>query len=563
MSWTPRASEAIGGRWAISVPGGAAMAALLILARALRPHASVSTADLALAIVAATAAAVAILVIAHLTVFRRRAAAPMPWWSVVVLGAVAGAVAGLVYAVIIDEPVRVVVAIALQGAWLMPLTAYVLATRAAYVAEAERLLAREVLLEAEARQQSGALNALRALCVDAEAAGLLQGLRSADTALAAIGNAQAAHTWSDASASLRHAAESVVRPASHRLWADDQRGRPRRRAMGIATSALRLTPLPTWPVAGFVLLALGSSAAGGSMQGHLASVMVVASTLAVVGLYTVGNRILRRTPGRLRSTVGASTIVAAGLTTVAIGATLRAPVVLQGDVFAGAVVALIGVFAAVAATAKLSQREVIDEIRARINRAEIELAVVRDATERVNREIAQYLHGTVQARLVAAAYAIDDAGRRGDDAALDQAVAAARRALDTTLGGLADDAPTSIDALRDSVDAEWSGLIDLAWRLDIAEISAREVECLDDVLRQALLNAIVHGGATRVEIILDSSDADGLAITIADNGIGPQGGPPGLGARSLEAATAGSWSLTLGGDGVGAVLTARIPRVTV
>ena len=559
MSWTPRASEAIGGRWAISLPGSAAMAALLVLSRVLRPHADLAPATVAIALIAAPAAGLAILLVAHLTVFRHRNTHPLPWWSVAVLGALTGAVAGVVYAVLVDEPLRAIAALALQGAWLLPLIAFVLATRAAYIEESERLLAREVMLEAEARHQNGALTALRTLCVDAESAGLMQGLKRADAALAAIGNPQTPQTWIDASASLRHAAERVVRPTSHRLWSDDGHGRPRRRAVGIATSALRLTPLPTWTVAGFVLLALGSSAAGGSMQGRLAGVMVVASTLAVVVLYTVGNRVLRRTPNRLRSSVGAVTIVAAGSATVVIGTVLRSPMVLQGDVFAGAVVALIGVFAAVAATAKLSQREVIDEIRARINRAEVELAVVRDATERVNREIAQYLHGTVQARLVAAAYAIDDAGRRGDDAALDHAVAAARRALDTTLGGLTDDAPTSIAALRESVDAEWSGLIDIAWRLDVAEISAREVERLDDVLRQALLNAVVHGGATRVEIGLDSADGERLVVTIADNGIGPQGGPPGLGARSLEAATAGNWSLTPGRNGVGAVLTASIP----
>ena len=562
MSWTPRTSEAIGGRWAISVPGGLAMAGLLILSRVLRPLAEEETGNVAVAMLAATAAGAAILLLAHLTVFRRRATDPVPWWWVVALGAVTGTVAGLLYTALVGEPLRAAGALALQGAWLMPLIAFVLATRAAYSAEFERLLAREVLLEAEARHQSGALNALRALCVDAESAGLMRGLRGTDAALAAMGNPQTTPAWGDASASLRHAAENVVRPTSHRLWTDDQRGQPRRRAVGITTSALRLTPLPTLPVAGLILLTLGSSAAGGSMQGRLAGVTVVASTLALVGLYTLGNRVLDRVPDRLRSAVGAFTIVAAGATTVAIGVVLRSPVALQGDVFAGIVVALIGVFAAIAATAKLSQREVIDAIRARITRAEVDLAVVRDATERVNREIAQYLHGTVQARLVAAAHAIEDAGLRGDDIALNHAVAVAQRALDTTLSGMADDAPTSIAALRESIDAEWSGLVAIAWQLESEQPSTREVECLDEVLRQALLNAVVHGGATRVAIRLAGTDAHDLAITVADNGIGPQSGPAGLGARSLDAATAGNWSLSPGPDGIGAVLAATIPRAS-
>lgn len=74
MSWTPRASEAIGGRWAISVPGGVAMAGLLVLSRVLRPLAEGDTGTVAVAMLAATAAGAAVLLLAHATVFRRRAA---------------------------------------------------------------------------------------------------------------------------------------------------------------------------------------------------------------------------------------------------------------------------------------------------------------------------------------------------------------------------------------------------------------------------------------------------------------------------------------------------------
>jgi len=51
-----------------------------------------------------------------------------------------------------------------------------------------------------------------------------------------------------------------------------------------------------------------------------------------------------------------------------------------------------------------------------------------------------------------------------------------------------------------------------------------------------------------------------IAVVITDDGVGPQGGPPGLGTKALNSVTAGHWALEPAPVGTGAVLTATIPR---
>ena len=228
--------------------------------------------------------------------------------------------------------------------------------------------------------------------------------------------------------------------------------------------------------------------------------------------------------------------------------------------FVGVFVLALGVLAAITGTARLSQREVINEIRRRIGRAEVELAAMREVSRRIDQEAAQHLHGTVQARLVAAAYAIEDAGRRGDDRALTEAVEVARQALDVTLDDIADRGPATIADLHDAVDLEWGSLLAFDMRCDVDHLTAGEVDCLDEVLRQALLNAVVHGGATQVLVDVRAADTDCLVVAVTDDGRGPQHGPPGIGSKSLVAVTGGNWTLAPGPSGAGSVLTARIPR---
>ena len=560
MGWAPPSRAAIGGRWAISLPGYAVLVVLFSVPRVLSARGGADSGRIVAAALCAMAAGGLVLLIAHLTLFRNRASVPVPTWWVFALGAVDGGVVGAMDYALADRPITVVASVALQCAVLTPLLAFLFATTAAYRETRQRLLATEVRLEAERMHESGAMAALRSLSRDAEVSGLTEGLRPAGEALLAAEGEPSTAAWFDASTSLRRAAHHVVRPASHRLWSDDHRGQPRRRFTGILTSALRLNPLPTWPAVALVALGTGSGVLGGWIKGALLPLAALLIVVSVSVLYVVGNLVLRRTSEHWRSTVGAVTIALSGAVTVLITRLLNAPERLVGDFYVGVVVVLAGLVVSFTATALVSQGEVIDEIRARIGRTEVELAAIREASNRINRELAQHLHSTVQARLVAAAYAIQDAGRRGDDIALHEAVDEARRTLEMTLGEIDAVGPTTLDALEQAVIREWQGLLAIAWAVDLAHPTALEVDCLDEVLRQALLNSMVHGGAMNVTVQITGASGADIAVVITDDGVGPQGGPPGLGTKALNSVTGGHWALEPAPGGTGAVLTATIPR---
>jgi hypothetical protein len=560
MGWAPPSRAAIGGRWAISLPGYAVLVVLFCVPRVLSARTGADSGRIVAAALCAMAVGGLVLLIAHVTLFRNRASVPVPTWWVFALGAVDGGVVGAVDYAVADRPITIIASVALQCALVTPLLAFLFATTAAYRETRQRLLATEVRLEAERMHESGAMAALRSLSRDAEVSGLTEGLRPAGEALRAAEGEPSSGAWFDASTSLRRAAHHVVRPASHRLWSDDHRGQPRRRFTGILTSALRLNPLATWPTVALVALALGSAVLGGWIKGGRLPLAALLIVVSVGVLYLIGNVVLRRTPERWRSSVGAVTIAASSGMAVLITWLLNAPERLVGDFYVGAMIAVAGLVASCAATALMSQGEVIDEIRARISQAEVELAAIRDASNRINRELAQHLHGTVQARLVAAAYAIQDAGRRGDDIALHEAVDEARRTLEMTLGEIDAVGPTTLDSLQQSVAREWQGLLAITWAVDLARPTPLEVDCLDEVLRQALLNSMVHGGAMSVTVQISGASGTDIAVKITDDGVGPRGGPPGLGTKSLNSVTAGNWALEPAPAGTGAVLTATIPR---
>lgn len=561
MGWAPPARSAIGGRWAISVPGAAVMAGLFVVTRILKPVGDDQRLTTVAAALAGAIAGALVLLAGHLTLFRHRARAPVPVPWVVALGALAGAAAGAVgLALAGGAPVGIVSA-ALQGAWSLPVVAFLLATRAAYADERRRLLAVEVRLEGERLLERGVVAALRNASHRAEGVTLAEGLRGTDQEIsAALAPDAGVPSWSAASESLRRAAQDVVRPMSHRLWAESSLGQPQRDLSGILGSAMRLTPLATWPVAGLTFAALGSAAVGGTMSNGPMWATALLASASVVIIYALGNAVLARVPHHWRSTVGTMGIIGAAAAASAFAWMLGAPEAVRGDVFVGLFVLALGMLAAITGTARLSQQEVIDEIRRRIGRAEVEIAAMREVSRRIDLQAAQHLHGTVQARLVAAAYAIDDAGRRGDDRALADAVAVAREALDVTLDEITHQGPVTIADLCDAVDLEWGGLIGIDMRCDVDGVTMGEVGCLDEVLRQALLNAVVHGGATHVAVEVSAAGPQWLLVAVTDDGRGPQNGPPGIGSNALDAVTGGHWSLAPVPSGAGSVLTARIPR---
>lgn len=172
----------------------------------------------------------------------------------------------------------------------------------------------------------------------------------------------------------------------------------------------------------------------------------------------------------------------------------------------------------------------------------------REATQiaRITRDLASALHGSVQATLVATAFAIEAAVRDGR-------WEEARRALDSlttawegaTIGG-PDGAATLAEEI-DRVCAPWRavGEVTIAVADPIGQIAGPAVKGVAAVTEEAVTNAFRHGLAQRVEVSVCGRGGQ-IIVDVKDDGHGVEDLSQdrwGVGLATIDATTRGCWSI--------------------
>lgn len=556
----------IGGRWAISVQGWLIALAAAELA-ALTFRTSLGPAQkLGLMLLAMVAAAL-VLIAADATLFRNRARHPVPLWWVMALGAVAWLttlpfrfIAGYsAFGAGPDEAAgaggiaAVVVLLAIQGAIGWPAVCLGLASHDAYRRKRAALVAEAVQQEAARLRDIGAITALRTAAMEDIGRDMRPSVERATVAATAAAHDDADADLQELADLLTETASGVVRPRSHALWRSADADIPRLRPRMVLASALRREPLPTAPtlVAFGVIILTGALARVG-----WAFLPAAIACLVVPGLVYMAGRWVMRTRPSHSAVIGAITIVVASVSAALPSLVLHEPSGARLAVLLGVTFLACALAASVAVTALRAGEEVIDELTDLVDERAVEQAALRREAMALERELARHLHGTVQARLVAAAYALREADRTGDREAARRAAEAAQSALAdamaTPVAPLPSGTPTD---LQGDITAQWGDVLTLTWSRPPGPLSPTEAHAAAQVLDHALKNAVVHGGATSADIAV-TRDADALCIAVTDDGAGPMGGTPGMGSAYLDE-VAGSWSIEPAGSR-GAVLSARL-----
>lgn len=218
----------------------------------------------------------------------------------------------------------------------------------------------------------------------------------------------------------------------------------------------------------------------------------------------------------------------------------------------GAVYAAGAVVAARRGATEAELRETIDGIAT-------SLAVIRRETWRARRRLSTLVHGAIQGALHAAALRIARAGTVDADlaASVRTEIAAALATIDAPA-----EVPPSLDAAVAVLTDLWDGSCGI-----LARIAADADACLArdpgaraaafEVIREANLNAIRHGGARNVTIDVALHGARAITVRVADDGRGWTGERGrGRGSGILDELTTG-WTHVQ--DGRGTTLTATIP----
>ena len=553
----PSARELLGGRWAISLRGWLIFSALLFIPGPLGIKSQLGVSVQTIAVIVGTGwLAMSVLYLAaHLTVFRNRRTAPRHVAWIIGLGVVVGAAraaaafalpesraalgdgwSGALSAMVYFVPVTVLAAV---------LITYLLAATDWYASERTRLLRFEVDAEAARLRAVGALKAARAVITTRIQTALEQQLSDLER-VATIDDADA--RLSDA---LLDTAAGYVRPESHRLWQERDPGLQRSGLAAIERASLS-APLPiALPYALWAVMIIPAAAS------HFGTFTWIPSALtlfiAMVVLYPLGRAAIRRyapAPHYLRARlIALVTMVAAALLSAtaaaAFGSSATTP--LQ-TVLPAVFVVIFTVVVSWVQAALRTQDARLRSLRSYAEEADIERLALEAATEQMQRELALYLHGTVQAGLVASAYSIQDAVNRGDSEALEEAIADARASIARVGQDAGEVTVHDLVSLRTAITERWDGAIAITWNLPTDEPAATVITRIENVIQECLANASIHGAASEATVRI-ALDDEQVIVEITDNGRGVGTGKPGLGSAILTEATHGQWSIASVPDG--------------
>lgn len=198
-------------------------------------------------------------------------------------------------------------------------------------------------------------------------------------------------------------------------------------------------------------------------------------------------------------------------------------------------IALPSIVSSVIATTKdllQQQREQLREETGRYigDQAEFVLATTRA------RDTANYLHGTTQNRLLAAALMLENANDK-------QTVASQLAAIEQTLQDVLNEPKQFGDLVvqLESLKKSWQGMLSIEYKIELEkELDAASTELVALCIREAASNAFRHGHAKNLSVKLEIQGSKRL-LRIIDDGIGPRSPRPGLGSKLFD--SAGRWKL--------------------
>jgi len=193
-----------------------------------------------------------------------------------------------------------------------------------------------------------------------------------------------------------------------------------------------------------------------------------------------------------------------------------------------------------------------------INTHKIDKMLADQEIQRVKQDIARYLHGNLQSRVMALGLSLKVRDIK-DQVSMDSALSLSQSLLDSPFSEYL----TAEDrSLFDEVSfnaTKWDGLLNIHVNIEVDDLQLSQIQkrAVGTALEEAFSNALRHGLAKEVEIKIYQ---DGLGITVAvlDDGVGPRNTPLGLGSRLYDSVATRGWSLQHRLDDEGSILELRI-----
>mgnify|MGYP003345566136 FL=1 len=196
-----------------------------------------------------------------------------------------------------------------------------------------------------------------------------------------------------------------------------------------------------------------------------------------------------------------------------------------------------------------------------LSREQLQALLMKREEDRLSRELAKYLHGTIQSRLMASAMAIERAGRKGDKKALEREISQAYESLKVPSASYFAAPAENFKSEVSQAVAKWKDLLKVKTSIDkkIGNIDPAKAQEIGNAINEGLSNAFRHGNASLVSINIEKHRL-GIKIEIIDDGDGPKNGKGGLGTEWFNAIAGKSWNLVALENRNGARLELLIPN---
>ena len=497
------------------------------------------------------------------TLYRNRREVPVAIWIVVTCSGLSGLIAtwtiiGLASLIGLDTrfgSLDQLVVISLLSAYGACMTILLLDYRDRTATARAALVEEAVQLEIEAMQRSAIVAQLKAQ-LDADVTAELGPARTTlesrlQLALDAEGLDQGADRpdWDEISDLLRETAQSSVRPLSARMWQQAAQGYPRRSGWIIIPNIVSGQPFR--PLLIIVIHAVTGLKGVTDLFGPERGLALLAmQCLAILAICVPANALMRRFPAQhSRIFIGALVLLESGVIATSI---CRESWVPGSAPLSWAIAQVIVGTALVLITSGFGAWRQFDVnsrdlFRDRLRRNTVASMARSQQLADLARQASRLLHGSVQTRLHSCAMAIDSAGEADSERTRIEALLEALAILDQPM-----EQPPLSGSIGEEVQrkvALWGSLCEFT--IDVKRDSHVDVdethsspESIGRIVEEGISNAIRHGKATRIDIVVSTRPDGTCDVEITDNGTGPRGGKPGIGSALLHQLSAGAWSLT-------------------
>lgn len=508
----------------------------------------------------------ALLFLAHRTVFAQRSYVRTSIWLIFIVGGTAGMLKGATTAyvsyllslednlqVAIQQRIFVAGILGLAGVPAVALVSYSLDK---FRHERAKLIAEQMRMNSQELQTRDTLTAMTR-----ELRHRIERTLTTSTESLTHRMQESAQPWQEIADELRDAAQTTVRNLSHSLWQTERMSIPDISILDLAKTTVTTSAFPIHILIP-ILTVTSIPATFDYYPADVATKKLVLNALSISLIYSLATQLIKKFH-RFANPIYALSILLACVLPVYFGfAIFDDPL---DERFLGTSIVfdiwliMLTLTCGLIDTAIKQEQQTLQRLKNQVAESRIRSVAENNELIRISNDMAKYLHGNLQSRLMASAFAIETAGQSNNVSNLENELAKARESIQTPFDQFDLSEFSNLPEETNKLKLSWQGVINLDVSIEGNPnlVPTGVSRNLLAALEEAMSNALRHGAATdviaRINIISDE-----ISMRVVDNGIGPRNVVSGMGSSLFDSVAGSSWSLNRGSDGIGAELVLHV-----